>query len=221
MAGKSRKQAFSGHSELVLRDGALNELYHFAYGSNLNDKQVLARCTNPKVVAVAKLPDHQLAFFGYSAIWDGAEESIVPAPGQDVWGVIYELTPSDKDKLDDWQDALFDGSGAYFHSPAKVTDQEGKVYTVLLFKKAKLGNPEKPSQEYLDFIVQGAVEHGLPSAYVDQLRGFESKKAKFVVPRQRKSAREAVPGSECSSCGEPEGAEDLGNVIQINLGSGS
>jgi gamma-glutamylcyclotransferase len=212
MAGVSEKKAFSGFSELVLQDGAANELYHFAYGSNMNHEQVLARGAKPKVVAAAKLPDHRLGFFGYSAVWDGAEESVIPAPGQDVWGVIYELTPSDKEKLDDWQDALFDGSGAYFHSPAKVTDQAGKVYSVLLYKKANLGTPQKPSQEYLNFIVQGAVEQGLPSAYVDRLRATESQKAKFVVPRQRKSAREAVPGGECSSCGD-----DLGTVISINL----
>jgi hypothetical protein len=171
------------------------------------------------VVAVAKLADHQLAFFGNSVVWDGGEESVIPAAGQDVWGVIYELTPSDKDKLDDCQDALFDGTGDYFHSPAKVTDQEGKVYTVLLYKKAKLGTPQQPSQEYLNVIVQGAVDHQLPSDYVEQLRGMESKKAGFAVPRQRKSVREAVPGGDCSGCGDAGDAPS--SMINISLGSGS
>ena len=221
MAGVSGRKAFSGVSELVLQDGASAELYYFAYGSNMNEEQMRARCSSPKVIAVSKLPDHQLAFFGYSAVWDGAEESVIPALGQDVWGVIYELTPSDKDKLDDCQDALFDGTGDYFHSPAKVSDQEGKVYSVLLYKKAKLGTPQQPSQEYLNFIVQGAVDHQLPSDYVEQLRGIESKKARFVVPRPRKTSREALPGDECSSCGGSEDAGDMGNVIQISLGTGS
>jgi gamma-glutamylcyclotransferase len=217
MADLSGRKAFSGVSELVLQDGASAELYNFAYGSNLNSEQVRARCTNAKLVAVAKLADHQLGFFGYSPIWDGAEESVIPAAGQDVWGVIYELTPSDKEKLDDWQDALFDGSGSYFHSPAKVTDQEGKVYSVLLYKKASLGDPKKPSEEYLNFIVQGAVDRGLPAAYVDQLRSVETKKATFVVPRTKKSPREMVPGSECGSCGDDLGT--VNTVISINLGS--
>jgi gamma-glutamylcyclotransferase len=219
MADLSGRKAFSGVSELVLQDGAAAELYNFAYGSNMHSEQVRARCTNAKLVAVAKLPDHQLAFYGNSPVWDGAEETVLPAPGQDVWGVIYELTPSDKEKLDDWQDALFDGSGAYYHSPAKVTDQAGKVYSVLLYKKAQLGEPQKPSEEYLDYIVQGAIERGLPAAYVDQLRAVETKKAKFVVPRTKKSPREMVPGSECGSCGDDLGT--LGTVISINLGSKS
>jgi hypothetical protein len=217
MAERSGRKAFSGVSELVLQDGASDDLYHFAYGSNLNSVQLQARCADAKLVAVAKLADHQVGFYGYTSEWDGAEETVIETPGKELWGVIYELTPSGKEKLDDWQDALFDGSGAYFHSPAKVADQQGKQYSVLLYKKAKLGDPQKPSEEYLNFIVQGAVERGLPAAYVDQLRGVGTRKAKFAVPRPRKSARQAVPGDECGSCGDDLGT--VNTVISINLGT--
>ncbi len=217
MAGVSEKKAFSGLSELVFQDGVSGELHYFAYGSNMNKEQMLARGAKPKVVGVAKLPGHQLAFFDYSAVWDGAEETVVPAPGHDVWGIVYELSPSDRERLDDAQDVRLDGSGAYFHSPAKVTDQEGKVYTVLLYKRDKLGIPQKPSQEYLNFIVQGAVDHELPSGYVETLRRMESKKAGFVVPRQRKSL---ASGGDCSQCGDaPSSTND--SVINISLGSES
>ena len=219
MAERSGRKAFSGVSELVLQDGASDDLYHFAYGSNLNSVQLQARCADAKLVAVAKLADHQVGFYGYTSEWDGAEETVIETPGKELWGVIYELTPSGKEKLDDWQDALFDGSGAYYHSPAKVTDQDGKVYSVLLYKKAQLGEPKKPSEEYLNYIVKGAEERGLPSAYVEQLRSVETKKARFVVPRARKSPRENLGGDECGTCGSSEEAGDLGNVIQINLGS--
>jgi gamma-glutamylcyclotransferase len=216
MAGVSEKKAFSGFSELVFQNGIAGELHYFAYGSHMNNEQMLARGAKPKVVGAAKLPDHQLAFFDYSAVWDGAEETVVPAPGHDVWGVVYELSPSDRERLDDAQDARLDGSGAYFHSPAKVTDREGKVYTVLLYKKDKLGIPQKPSQEYLNFIVQGAEAHELPSAYVETLRTMESRKAEFVVPRQRRSP---ASGGDCSQCGDAPDAS--GSVINISLGSGS
>lgn len=213
MAGVSEKKAFSGFSELVFQNGIAGELHYFAYGSNMNKEQMLARGAKPRVVGAAKLPDHELAFFDYSAVWDGAEETVVPAPGHDVWGVVYELSPGDRERLDNAQDARLDGSGAYFHSPVKVTDQEGKVCTVLLYKKNKLGIPQKPSHEYLNVIIQGAVDRELPSAYVETLRRMESKKAEFVVPRPRKS-----PGGECSECGdEPSSASS--SVINISLGS--
>jgi len=46
--------------------GKSSDLYYFAYGSNMNKKQIHARCVHPKTVAVARLPHHQIAFFGYS-----------------------------------------------------------------------------------------------------------------------------------------------------------
>jgi gamma-glutamylcyclotransferase len=195
-------------------------LYYFAYGSNLNHRQMRARCASPRVVAVARLAEHQLAFFGHSVIWDGAEETVLSAPGQQLWGVVYDLSPSDRERLDDAQDARLDGSGAYFHQPATVTDQAGRSYSVLLYKKDSQGAPQKPSQEYLGFIVQGAVEHGLPADYIDQLRAIQAKPAGYAVPRPRKSPREAATGGDCSQCGDAPAATP-GTVIHINLEPGS
>src|ERR1700692_1290823 len=218
MAGVSEKKAFSGRADLVLPDGAV-ELHYFAYASDMNQEQISARCAAAKAIAVAKLADHRIAFFGHSVTWDGAEETVLPAPGHEVWGVVYELSPADRERLDNAQDARFDGTGSYFHTPAKVTGQDGTVYSVVLFKKDHRGSSQKPSQEYLDFIVKGAVAHSLPSAYVETLRGIESKKAEYAVPRPRQSSGDPASGSDCSSCEDESGSPDP--VIQINLGSRS
>ena len=37
-------------------------MIYFAYGSNLDFVQMRSRCPSAQFVAVAKLPDHQLAF---------------------------------------------------------------------------------------------------------------------------------------------------------------
>lgn len=213
------EEANAGLSESgALNPGEAVEMHYFAYGSDMNQRQIAARCARPRMIAVAKLPDYQLAFFGYSAVWDGAEETVVPAPGHDVWGVVYDLSPSDRERLDNAQDARLDGSGSHFHYPAKVTGEDGKAYSILLFKKDRLGSSEKPSQEYLDFIVQGAIERELPPAYVETLRGVECKRARFTVPRERRSAREFVAGGDCSQCGDAPGSP--ASVIQISPGSG-
>lgn len=210
----AQRKAFSGSAELVFENGIADELHYFAYGSDMNNEQMLARGAKPKVAGVAKLSDYRLAFFGYSAVWDGAEETVVPAPGQEVWGVVFELSSSDWERLDNAQDVRLDGTGAYFHFPVKVTDQLGKVHNVLLYTKDKRGIPQKPSQEYLNFIIQGAVDHELPSAYVETLRRMESKKAEFVVPRERKSL---TSGGDCSHCGDESSSTNT-SVINISLG---
>jgi hypothetical protein len=201
--------------------GNSDELYHFAYGSNMNPEQLAAHGVKPKVVAVAKLSGHQLVFFGHSVIWDGAEETLILVSGHDVWGVVYELSSADRDRLDDWQDARLDGSGSHFHSPSTVTGVSGNTYKVLLYKKDAQGEPRKPSQEYLNFIVNGAVARDLPAAYIEKLRAMESRKAGFVVPRPRKSVRELVPAGDCSGCGDAGDSVAPSPIISINLGSGS
>ena len=175
---------------------------YFSYGSNMNGKQVNARCSNkPVALAVAKLSDYKVAFFGYSKIWDGAVETVITAPGHEVWGVVYELSLSDRDKLDDCQDVRIDGTGNFFQYPSEVVDADGKTYKVLFYKKDVLGEPQKPSQEYLDFIVEGAIERGLPASYIEELRGIVTKKASYQVPYVKKSLREALAGTPCE-CGD-------------------
>jgi gamma-glutamylcyclotransferase len=191
-------------SESVNLDGrdvpwTQTERYYFAYGSNMNKEQLRSRGVRPLSVAVAKLPDHRIAFHGYSKTWDGAVETVV-SPGQEIWGVIYTLTFSDADRLDTWQDVRLDGTGAYFLFPTRVTVTEGKTHPVLIYKKDILGEPQNPSREYLDFILQGALEHGLPSSYVDELRGIESKKAAYDVPSFGKFSSGLLGGTSCSGC---------------------
>ncbi|MHC1711374.1 MAG: gamma-glutamylcyclotransferase family protein [Solidesulfovibrio sp.] len=180
--------------------GKQNRQYYFAYGSNMNKEQILARCTTPVTIAVARLPDHRIGFYGYSKTWDGAVETLVPAPGRELWGVLYELHFLDLDRLDGWQDVRLDGSGAYFHYPVRVIDTEGTTHTALLYKKDILGAPQPPSREYLDYIIQGAGERGLPSDYREALRRMDAKKATFGVPRRGNYRGDLPMGTSCSGC---------------------
>jgi gamma-glutamylcyclotransferase len=193
------KRESAGAAKLLFT-GNPSRQYYFAYGSNMSTEQILARCSRPVAIAVAKLPDHRIGFYGYSRVWDGAVESVVAAPGQDVWGVVYELRFSELDSLDGWQDVRLDGSGPYFHYPARVIDTTGKAHTALLYKKDILGAPQRPSREYLDCIVRGAVEHGLPSEYIEALRRIVAKKAAFDVPIRGKYRGELPMGTSCSGC---------------------
>jgi gamma-glutamylcyclotransferase len=179
-----------------------SEFDYFAYGSNMNREQIMARCVRPEVVGIARLPHHRLAFYGYSRVWDGGLETVVAAPGQEVWGVIYRLTVADWDRLDTWQDVRLDGTGAYFHSPEQVMDTEGRTHLVFVYKKDSLREPRPPSREYLDFIIQGAAARGLPAGYREELSRLKSTPAGFEVPRQSKVSHELSLGSSCSGCGE-------------------
>lgn len=177
------------------------KLLYFAYGSNMHPDQIAARCLGAACLGPARLADYRLAFFGKSLVWDGAFETVIPAPGETLWGVLYALSPLDADSLDAWQDARFDGTGAYFHCPVTVTDVSGARLEALLYKKDILGQPQQPSREYLDHIALGAEMRGLPPEYVARIRERASKGAGYPVPVTRPGSGGVLRSTTCTDCG--------------------
>ncbi len=177
------------------------KILFFAYGANMHPEQIAARCLGAKCLGPAHLADHRLAFFGTSLVWDGALETVVPSPGRAVWGVLYALSHLDADSLDAWQDARFNGTGTYFHSPVTVTDASGAPREALLYKKDMLGAPRKPSMEYLRHIARGAELRGLPPQYVAALRETPARKAAYPVPVARPGRGGVVRATTCADCG--------------------
>ncbi|OAM91371.1 gamma-glutamylcyclotransferase [Termitidicoccus mucosus] len=189
------------HINKVVYPGKLSELFYFAYGSNMNERQLASRGIKPSSIITARLPGHRVGFFGYSRVWDGGMETIVPEPRADVWGVLCQLSFEDGEVLDVWQDVRQDGGGVYFHYPATVIDAGGREHLVLLYKKDILGVPRPPSREYLDFIVEGALGRGLPEAYITGLRQTESIAAGYPVPRRKHFNREFLLVGCRGGCG--------------------
>ncbi len=187
-------------NSIFVFDDLPKELYYFAYGSNMNSFQMQKRCSKSKVVAIARLADYRIEFFGHSRIWDGAQETVVFDPGHDAWGVVYEINNMDQERLDAWQDVRMDGTGPYFHYPVRVNGVNGRTYTVLFYKKDILGEPQRPSKPYLDFIITGAKEKRLPAEYIDKLKAIESKPASYPVPKLRMFNPESLLAWDCSRC---------------------
>jgi len=187
---------------IFLFDDLPEELYYFAYGANMNPRQIQQRCSTAKVVTVARLPCYRIDFFGHSKIWDGALATVVRDPEQEAWGVVYELSTTDLERLDAWQDVRMDGTGPYFHYPVRVTGGDGRTYTALLYEKSILGEPRKPSAPYLDFIVAGAVVHQLPAEYIHLLQSMATRPASYPVPKPRMYNPESLLAWDCSSCAE-------------------
>lgn len=173
-------------------------ILHFAYGADMNPQQIAERCSRAKVLAVARLPDHALSFHGHSETWDGGEEALVPRRGQDLYGVVYQLSVSDADRLDAAQGVRLNGTGGYFHFPADVIGLDGTHWSVVLHKKDVVREFRSPSHDYLDFIVAGAEHHGLPATYIDQLRWIETRAARYQVPRRALEQFRILATSSCA-----------------------
>jgi gamma-glutamylcyclotransferase len=78
----------------------MGPVLYFAYGSNLNRRQMRKRCASARVEARAVLPNHALAFGGFSHRWGGAVATVLPVRGAHVEGLLYSLDPSELRSLD-------------------------------------------------------------------------------------------------------------------------
>jgi gamma-glutamylcyclotransferase len=140
----------------------MNEWY-FAYGSNLWIDQMAAR-TGPIGLGddrprVARLPDHRLVFNMLGE--DGQVFANVVRPGEGVFGVLYRCGPECLDKLDAYEQG-------YERRRVLVTDECGLTLEAVVYvaRADRVARGGKPSAEYLDRVVRGARQHGLPEAYV-------------------------------------------------------
>jgi gamma-glutamylcyclotransferase (GGCT)/AIG2-like uncharacterized protein YtfP len=172
---------------------------YFAYGLNMNETQLRLKCSQPRAISIARLPGYRLGFYEHSVVWDGAMETIVPAPRAEVWGVLYQMEAWDWEQLDRHEDARLDGTGAYFHYPVEVMDEQGSVMEATVYLKSRWGTAAPPGKEYLEVMLQGAEAQGLPEDYIAYLRNIATKPASYPVPR-RPSVTKTICGGGCSGC---------------------
>ncbi len=139
---------------------------YFAYGSNLDQEQMTARCPCFKRVGIAKKLGFRLTFRRYSENRESGVASIEESKGDVVWGALYELTPGDVRQLDSREGV---NSGAYRKQPGfEVIGPDGSTvqsYTYIANEQGCF----KPAKDYLALIIKGAKELNLPDKYINEL----------------------------------------------------
>jgi len=123
-------------------------VYYFAYGLNLNKKQILERCPDSKPMFVATLRNYKLVFVGWSRQWRGGVASIKPFRGERVRGAVYELSDRDLRRLDKYE-------VSYNRLKVTVFDEDGEPVAAITYIKSEQSEETQPSKEYLSLIQQG------------------------------------------------------------------
>jgi cation transport regulator ChaC len=149
-----------------MTENADAEQWYFAYGSNLSIDQMIAR-TGPisqgnQGPRIARLANYRLVFQNVTS--DEPAFANIISPGDGVLGVVYRCNPAALEKLDRFEQG-------YERRPITVADEQGKLLAAVayVFKTARGPNFGKPSAEYLNRIVTGARQHGLPEAYIAKI----------------------------------------------------
>ena len=132
-------------------------MYYFAYGSNLNQRQMLERCPDSKPVFTASLPNYKLVFVGWSRQWRGGIDSIKPFRGERILGAIYEISERDLRRLDKYEGY----PGNYNRFKVTVFNEDGEPIEAVTYIKSEQLEETPPGKEYLAVIQQGYRDWGI------------------------------------------------------------
>ena len=141
---------------------------YFAYGSNLSTAYLREYCPSACFQQRAQLPNFQVEFRRYSTDLRGGISTIMAAPGAMVHGVIFDISEAEILALDILEDVPL---GLYRRETFWVWAEDG-WQRADLYRVAQPAGPYTPSARYLDYMIDGAREHGLDDAYVAQLQSW-------------------------------------------------
>ena len=130
------------------------------------------RCPNARFIFNALLPAHRLVFTrdGDS---DTCSTDAVPDPAASVWGVVYDITDSDRRQLD-----VREGLAIRAYRPKEVLvhphgDLEQRVMVLTYSASDPTDIQRPPTRQYVDYLLRGARRWGLPADYIAQLERIE------------------------------------------------
>jgi gamma-glutamylcyclotransferase (GGCT)/AIG2-like uncharacterized protein YtfP len=153
-------------------------MIYFAYGSNMDPVQMRTRCAGSRALGPGVLAEHRLCFSHWSEVRGHAAASIEPAAGEQVWGVLYEMTPGDWTRLHVFEGHLGDDhpENGYDLRPVEIAAETEVVAARAYVSRPDPRRPQDglPSAHYVGLLINGAVSHGLPADYLARLRAIET-----------------------------------------------
>lgn len=140
---------------------ATKRLY-FGYASNMDSAQMRERCPDSEFYGAARLSGYRFI------ITDRGYANVVQEPGREAHGVLWLLSATDERSLD-----LAEGTRAGFYRQRKVDVVPGCGEPVFAFLYVADSSDEGPPVPgYLEQVVGGAREHGLPPEYIEELESW-------------------------------------------------
>ena len=122
-------------------------MFYFAYGSNLNRKQMKRRCKDSCFIKKITLKNYILTFRSKYGAAD-----IEKKKGKNVYGALYNISKSDERRLDIYEEYPTLYTKMYFKNNNKL------IMTYLMGKKTKRTTP---TFQYFGTIKQGYTDCGI------------------------------------------------------------
>lgn len=136
--------------------------YHFAYGSNMDNRQMKGRCPDAVSVSMATLRGYRFIINTHGVA------TVVPDTSGEVYGILWNISKRDEESLDVYEGVRW---GIYRKDYVDIETQDGKLPLVLIYI-ARDSNIDNPRDGYMERIISAAEKHGLPEKYIEELRSW-------------------------------------------------
>lgn len=115
-----------------------------------------------------RLDGYRIAFNKRGSDGTG-KANIVPHPAGCVWGVVYRCSPAALEDMNTYQGV---SGGHYRRARVCVRTEEGDAIDAItyLVGDSFVDNSLAPTDEYLQTILRGARDHGLPDTYIQVVK---------------------------------------------------
>ncbi len=156
-------------------------MFYFAYGSNMNKKDLDDWCKRECCPLIrllsfqkATLRDYEITFNYYSSGRKGGAANVMKKSGDFVKGVLFEANYEDMQKIREKEGA----PNYYEEIKIDVKVEAGEfVRGVTTFKVVakREDSSQLPTKEYKQIIIDGAKAYGLDNEWVRKLELFSTK----------------------------------------------
>ncbi len=143
-------------------------MLYFAYGSNMCIGRLRKRVPSAQFVRAAKLSEHSFRFHKRSKDKSAKADAFYTGRPEDtVFGVVFEFDPGHKPGLDEAEGL---GQG-YVEKDVTVIDKDNREHEVFTYvaDQAHIVADLPPYSWYTRFVIEGALQHGLPTDYIARI----------------------------------------------------
>ncbi len=123
-----------------------------------------------RFVGPARLDGFRLLFLRRSIRWKAGAADVVPDEGATTWGALYEVSEEDLEALDAKE---YTANTGYQRRAVEVETLDGERHAAVTYEVVEKEPRElAPKPEYIDLLIQGATERGLPADWIEVLQAL-------------------------------------------------
>ena len=166
----TRGDTFPAIADAVLKEASLiasewDAYYYYAYGSNMDETQMICRCPGAKLLGKGIVEGYRFA------IDNRGVATILPSKADHVEGLLWRITKRDIAELDRYEGV----AGGYYRKEILSVYSDHGFHNALVYLSNAPCDEPGYRPEYLDRVVYAAEKHSLAKGYIASIQAYSNR----------------------------------------------